>query len=93
MEGRKQKIIIWEHVTEPKDMSFGFKGPISAQHNESTWTSIRYSRSLGQREEPQGSRQLSRFHYKGSGIRKASRKKEKGIRPFKNNLGKYKGME
>ena len=39
--------------TEPKDMSFGFKGPISAQHNESTWTSIRYSRSLGQREEPQ----------------------------------------
>lgn len=58
--------------TEPKDMSFGFKGPISAQHNESTWTSIRYIRSLGQTEELQDSRELSRFHYKGSGIRKAS---------------------
>lgn len=81
--------------TEPKDMSFGFKGPISAQHNESTWTSIRYIRSLGQTEELQDSRELSRFHYKGSGIRKASRKKErkKGIRPFKSNLGRFKGME
>lgn len=79
--------------TEPKDMSFGFKGPISAQHNESTWTSIRYIKITEAKRRASRFQTTSRFHYKGSGIGKASRKKEKGIRPFKSNLGKYKGME
>lgn len=80
--------------TEPKDMSFGFKGPIRAQHNESTWTSIRYIRSLGQREEPQDSRELSRFHYKDQESERHQERKKERHQTFQKQLrGRFKGME